>query len=515
MNQYTFKIADNDSDFEQIFELNYQTFVEEIPQHEKNESGKLVDKFHDENTYLICLKNGILHGMMALRDVRPFSLDAKVPDLDQYLPEGRKTVEIRLLSVIPEARTGRVLRGLLELLVEHNQSQDWGLAIISATTRQLKLYKHLGFTSFGPLVGSAEAQYQPMYVEFETFQSSTEKILPTSPVIHNFLPGPVAISTDVEKAFASPPISHRSSEFKLAQKSCEEKLCKLTSAKNAVVAVGSGSLANDMVAAQLSRLGERGMILANGEFGERLIRHAERFNLPFDVIKNSWGNSFDLSEIEGALNSTHHWLWMVACETSTGMKNDIEAIGELCQHSGIKQCIDAVSAVGAYHLDLKNVYLTSGSSGKALASFPGLALVLHNHEIEPDPKIPASLDIGYYYEKGKVPFTHSSNLIEALNTALDFFETPEARYRKLERISARLRSLLEEKQIPILVEKSKSSPAVFTIPVADAQTLSGRLKKQGILVASESDYLIDRNWIQVCLMGNVTEEDISKLVAHF
>ena len=45
-----FKVASEAWEFEQIHELNYQTFVHEIPQHQQNETQKLVDKYHEENT---------------------------------------------------------------------------------------------------------------------------------------------------------------------------------------------------------------------------------------------------------------------------------------------------------------------------------------------------------------------------------------------------------------------------------------------------------------------------------
>ena len=48
-----YKIANTAEEYEQIFKLNYETFVEEIPQHEKNETKKLKDMFHDENIYII------------------------------------------------------------------------------------------------------------------------------------------------------------------------------------------------------------------------------------------------------------------------------------------------------------------------------------------------------------------------------------------------------------------------------------------------------------------------------
>src|SRR5437762_14128660 len=94
-----FKIASEEWEFEAIHELNYKTFVEEIPQHQHSGERRLIDKFHRENTYVICLEGRHLVGMLAMRPNRPFSLDAKLPNLDSYLPPGRSIVEIRLLSV--------------------------------------------------------------------------------------------------------------------------------------------------------------------------------------------------------------------------------------------------------------------------------------------------------------------------------------------------------------------------------------------------------------------------------
>ena len=45
-----FKVASEDWEVEQIHQLNYRTFVEEIPQHHASPEQRLVDKFHAENT---------------------------------------------------------------------------------------------------------------------------------------------------------------------------------------------------------------------------------------------------------------------------------------------------------------------------------------------------------------------------------------------------------------------------------------------------------------------------------
>src|SRR5690242_21214030 len=108
-----FKTASEDWEFEQIHRLNYKTFVEEIPQHQPSPTQRLVDKFHAENTYLICLSGRRLAGMLALRGKRPFSLDQKVANLDSFLPPGRSLCEIRLLSVDKKFRTGQVFQGLM------------------------------------------------------------------------------------------------------------------------------------------------------------------------------------------------------------------------------------------------------------------------------------------------------------------------------------------------------------------------------------------------------------------
>ena len=157
-----FKVASEDSEFVQIHKLNYRTFVEELPQHDPNLSRRLVDRFHEENTYMICLEGAELRGMVAIRGKRPFSLGQKLPDLDALLPAARSPCEIRLLSVEKGYRSGRILHGLLELLMDYYEANGHDLVIVSAAVGQLKLYRHMGFAPFGPVVGTPVARFQPM-----------------------------------------------------------------------------------------------------------------------------------------------------------------------------------------------------------------------------------------------------------------------------------------------------------------------------------------------------------------
>jgi hypothetical protein len=166
----SFRIAESEAEFEAIHRLNYRTFVEEIPQHGSNPEQRLVDRFHAQNTYIIALAGSELAGMLALRTERPFSLHEKLPELDDYLPIGGQIAEVRLLAIEPHWRGSAVMAGLANFLEPECRARKLEMLIVSATTRQRRLYRHLGFSEFGPLVGHEGAWFQPMRLTWPQFQ---------------------------------------------------------------------------------------------------------------------------------------------------------------------------------------------------------------------------------------------------------------------------------------------------------------------------------------------------------
>jgi aspartate aminotransferase-like enzyme len=514
-----FKIATEEWEFEAIHRLNYKTFVEEIPQHERNPEQRLVDKFHAENTYAICLAGNEVVGMVCGRAQRPFSLDKKVPDLDAHIPKGYKILEVRLLSVEKQYRNGYVFSKVVGLVAQHFKDLGFDLAVISATTRQLRLYKHLGFVPFGPLVGTGDAQFQPMYLTLEKFIQMAQALTPPNSdiekILVSYLPGPVDVHKDVKEAFANGPISHRSDGFMADFKATRRLMCELVNAKSVEVLTGSGSLANDAVCGQLSLLGDPGLILSNGEFGDRLIDHATRQELQFEVYQIGWGEPLDLAEIRRRLdkNPKLRWLWATHCETSTGILNDLPALKTLCAERGIKLCLDCISSIGTVPVDLSGVYLASCVSGKALASFPGLSMVFYNHELKPSPTLPRYLDLGYYAAQQGVPFTTSSNLLYALQTALKRIDWPE-KYTQIAEVGAWLRGKLRALGLQIVAPDPHAAPAVVTIalpPEIPSPAIGAKLKEAGYLLSYNSGYLLQRNWIQVCVMGEWSRDHIETL----
>lgn len=518
-----FKFATEDREFEQIHRLNYRTFVEEIPQHHPSPTQRLVDKFHSENTYLICLAGSRLVGMLAVRGNRPFSLDQKLEDLDSYLPPGRKICEIRLLAVDRKHRGAQVLQGILALLWQHGIEKGYGLAIISGTTRQFKLYQHLGFVPFGPLVGTGEAQFQPMYITLETFESTAREFLRSSPSRSfqpsavNFLPGPVAIRREVRRAFEQAPESHRADAFMKDFHSTKQILCGLVEAANVQLLLGSGTLANDVIGGQTSLLQRPGVVLSNGEFGDRLIDQARRFRLDFEALQFAWGDALDLEAVRRALARTPApgWLWCTHCETSTGVLNDLGALKSLCAETGVRLCLDAISSVGTIPVDLRGVYLASASSGKGLRSYPGVALVFHHHEVSAQPhSLPRYLDLGYYAQQQGVPFTFSSNLLHALHAAIKHVDW-ERRFAGMVELAGFLRRQLVELGFSLVGSHAETSPAVVTIALPqslDSVQIGSLVQESGYLLSCHSEYLRGRNWLQICLMGECTQEKVVSLL---
>ena len=518
---YTFKKATEDWELEQISQLNYETFVEELPQHEQHPSRRLIDQFHEDNTYFICLRAGELVGMVAVRDQRPFSLDRKLGNLDDLLPENKSPCEIRLLSIRKERRNGRILHGLLSHVAKYCVDGGYDLALISGSTQRLKLYESLGFKPFGPIVGTPEASFQPMYRRMSNLRNEFAGRLHPSAAeqpraVLNFLPGPVAIRPAVQEAFAQPPMSHRAPEFVESVARIKAQLCELAGTEGVELLLGSGTLANDAIVAQLSLLQGPGLILSNGEFGERLVDHAQRMGLDFDTLKFEWGQPISKNAVGEAISRREYaWLWAVHCETSTGVLNDIDWLKELCAARRIKLALDCISSIGTTPLDLRGVYFASAASGKGLGSFPGLSMVFYNHRpVSSTAGIPRYLDLGFLAAKGGVPFTTSSNLVLALGKAIEDF-VPAARFAHIAVLDSHLRRGLRDLEFELLVEDSIHAPAVTTITLpqhVSSLNFGRALEEEGFLLSYNSEYLVERNWIQVCLMGDISLADIDSLL---
>ncbi|WP_341302267.1 aminotransferase class V-fold PLP-dependent enzyme [Lysinibacillus sp. FSL H8-0500] len=484
---YWCKIAQTTSEFEAIAQLNYETFVEEIPQHMPHPSRKKVDRFHEENTYIVVYKELELIGMVAFRDQRPFSIDEKIGKVEQFLLRENcaKLCEIRLLAVKRGYRTGRVLLKLTQALNTFAYEKGYSAAVISGTTREEKLYKQMGFTQFAEAVGAEGAQFLPMVLTRQVFEQTLQHRVATE---HStFYPGPVKQLQPISYS----DVSHRSLSFRALYERVQQKLHHFSSANHVGIIVGTGTLANEVMLAQLKaqQLG-KGLILINGEFGERLHKQATRWSLYFDIVAQEWGTAFDHKELARLLErDSYQWMLVVHGETSTGTYNDLESLVKLAQHYNIKLCVDSISTFGAMSFSLKDCYLATAVSGKAIGALSGLAFVFSQALVQPTPTLPAYLDLANY-QQGAIPFTLSAVLLNNVDVSLQAYP---ARYKQLQQ---RFEALL---QLPFMRYQLPTAhyPMLVTVKLPSTfANLHIDLALNGLLAHGDSHYLRQKGFLQ-------------------
>jgi len=531
-----FKRAETAAEFDQIHRLNYRTFAEEVQQYTPDGTGVLVDRFHDKNIYFIAVEDGRVLGMVAANDQPPFSVEKRLPDSASLEALGGPLLEIRLLAVEPDSRHSMILGCLLWELYRYASNRGYSHAVISGITRNLEMYQRIGFQELGPAVGSGEASFVPMALSLqnppEHFERHTRAFLArearqarrTGRPLINLMPGPVEISAEVRQAFARPPVSHRSLEFGDAYERTRETLSHLSGGLNVAVMVGSGTTSNDCVAMHLRAAFQDapGLVLVNGEFGERLVGQASRAGLRFQTLRWRWGAPWDLNEIDSALTASPAWIWAVHLETSTGVLNHvrelISLVSSLPSSRGTRVALDCVSSLGAVPLPEQGVWMSTGVSGKSLGAYAGLAFVFASPQALEQTRgasFPASMDVAAAAAQSGPQFTVASPLLFALETALAPYgnaETARERWAHQQNLGRSVRSQLRRMGMQPLAAEQDAAPCVTTFPIP-GDSFVDRCRRAGFELGSESGYLLKRHWAQIATMGAVDCADLDRLFA--
>ncbi|TDH24607.1 alanine--glyoxylate aminotransferase family protein [Segetibacter sp. 3557_3] len=327
----------------------------------------------------------------------------------------------------------------------------------------------------------------------------------------NVSTGPVHISQQVLAALASAPVSHRSADFLRLYYNTTQFLCTASNTSRCYLLTGSGTAANEAMICQIKMFGGKGLILSNGEFGERLIRQGTRWGLTFHQMSLAWGEQINLTAFETRVkNHEIKWVFFCHCETSTGVMNDLEGIAEICKRYSCQCFADCMSTVGTYSLDLSNVTMASASSGKGLASIPGLAILFSNIEPAPSGEIPFYFDLSHYKKKDGVPYTISSNLVHALNVSVRQKLNCE-QFELIEDYSQRCFSVLNDGKI-LLFHNPGSRVFTMSSPANTTKEMAGRLLAENIVCSCESEYLRSRDWCQIALFGYYKEAELKRFI---
>ena len=480
---YVFKRAETRQEFEQIHQLNFRTFVHEIPQHSDPGTGRLVDKFHDKSAYFIVVREGRVVGMVSSHDQPPFSVADRLPDPEILERPGTRPLEVRLLALEPDTRNSTVFFGLMWSLYEHARANGYTHLYISGLREREMLYKRLGFEVIGAPVASGQASFIPMVLTIgqlpkrarrvkHLWESHMQRVTPSRATPVCLLPGPVTIAPAVSHAFHQPPIYHRGPEFIGLFQKVRRSLGELVGGRDVALFNGSGTLANEAVASALAAGPQRGrgILLVNGEFGQRLARQATRFGLQPRILEWPWGQPWDMDEVESALaeEPAGSWVWGVHLESSTGVLNDLSGLVQLATAREVRVCLDCISSLGAVPLDLQNVYLATGATGKSLGSYAGVAIVFADAAQLAGLdmcNVPSYFDIPAVLASEGPRFTFPSPSLMALDAALAAYagsDKAQAHFDHYRRLGAYDRHQLRRVALAPLAAEDVACPVVTT-----------------------------------------------------
>jgi serine---pyruvate transaminase len=195
-----------------------------------------------------------------------------------------------------------------------------------------------------------------------------------------FTPGPTPVPPEVLEAMSRPIIHHRSSDFREILERCLERLAEVYRTGNDVlVYTSSGTGGMESAVSNLTRPGDRVVVVSAGFFGERWIGMAENFGCEVDAIAYDWGEAPSADDLAARLSELGgvKVVFLTHSETSTGVVSDVQSLASVAKEAGALVVVDAVSSLGAVPLETDAWGLDAVISGsqKALMTPPGLATV--------------------------------------------------------------------------------------------------------------------------------------------
>ena len=193
-------------------------------------------------------------------------------------------------------------------------------------------------------------------------------------------PGPTMVPTRVLEVMRRQIIHHRTENYV----SSFDELCanlKLVFQTDATVMtfVSSGSGAMESAIVNMFSPGDKVLAVSVGAFGDRFVEIAKIFGLEVQKLAVNWGDAVNPQDIKDILDQdVDHQIKGVLIthnETSTGVTNDIKAVGAFMKDTDRLLVVDAISSLGGLELKMDEWGLDVVVTGsqKALMNAPGLA----------------------------------------------------------------------------------------------------------------------------------------------
>jgi alanine-glyoxylate transaminase/serine-glyoxylate transaminase/serine-pyruvate transaminase len=189
---------------------------------------------------------------------------------------------------------------------------------------------------------------------------------------------------------------------------------------------GTGTSGLEAIVANLVEDGTRVLAVVTGYFGDRLAQVCARYGARVTRLDVEWGRACDPQQVRDALSKAGaDIVCVVHAETSTGVRNPVEAIAKIAHDNGAIVIVDAVTSLGGHPLEMEKWSLDAvySCTQKCVGAPSGLAPVAF---------APSALDrrvkcrsfyldlalLEDYWVRRKYHHTISASLVYALHEAL-------------------------------------------------------------------------------------------------
>ena len=349
-------------------------------------------------------------------------------------------------------------------------------------------------------------------------------------------PGPSNAHPTVLSALARTPIGHLDPLYVDLMGEVQELLRYAWQTDNRLTLPmsGTGSAAMEATLANTVEPGDRVLVAVKGYFGNRLADMAGRYRADVRVIEKPWGEAFTLDELSDALQQHKPAiLAMVHAETSTGVRQPMEGVGDLCRQHDCLLLLDTVTSLGGVplYLDEWKVDMAYSCSQKGLSCPPGLgpftmgpraeAKLAARKDKVPNWYLDVSL-LNQYWGSDRVyhhtaPVNMNFGMREALRLLAE--EGLDNAWLRHRRNAEALWQGLESLGLELHVPEDLRLPTLTTVRIpddVDGKSFSSHLlNNHGIEVGGGLGVLAGKIW-RIGLMGyNSTPENVNRLLNLF
>lgn len=346
-------------------------------------------------------------------------------------------------------------------------------------------------------------------------------------------PGPSNAHPRVLQALGMPQTGHLDPSFIDLMDEVQELLRYAWQTDNqlTIPVSGTGSAAMEATLANTVEPGDTVLVGCNGYFGERLVDMAGRYGAEVVRIEKPWGQVFRREELRDALGDHEpDILALVHAETSTGARQPLEGVGELCRAHDCLLLVDTVTSLGGLpvYLDEWGVDAAYSGTQKCLSCPPGLSPFtlgpraiekLHDRE-RPVPNwyLDMSLVSKYWGSERTYHHTAPINMNYALREALRLIaeEGLEHRWTRHQKNAELFWDGLEDLGLSCHVDREYRLPSLTTVRVPDGvdagEVATTLLNEYNIEIAGGLGELSGDVW-RVGLMGyNSRPENVYRLL---